>query len=215
MDSESHGYSDHHPVDHHLADHHLDDPTEHLTERRRFFPTATPEEKRILHQRAQRLASAVTSHEIAGSAHALAVVSLHDELLGIHLNQVNGFATIRHVTWIPCCPPHVVGNTNLHGEIVTLIDLSSLLEIPQRSDIVPSRAVLVHKDGHTLGIQINQILDVSYLASAEMTAMPTATSTLNREFILGTAYYQQQMITILDLQHVLDHSGLIVDETVQ
>ena len=39
------------------------------------------------------------------------------------------FTNITRVTPIPCTPPHIVGNLNLRGEILTLIDLSNFLQL--------------------------------------------------------------------------------------
>lgn len=64
---------------------------------------------------------------------ALAVASVGGEYFGIDLDIVREFCHVGAVTPVPCCPPHIVGQINLRGELLTLVDVRGLLGLPPRA----------------------------------------------------------------------------------
>ncbi|MGK7878873.1 MAG: chemotaxis protein CheW, partial [Crocosphaera sp.] len=94
-------------------------------------PNATPEERAIFRRRADNLrqASLETITDITEQL-PLAIISLNGQYFGLDLDTVREFINIYNVTSIPCCPQHILGNINLRGEIVTLVDIRSSLNLP-------------------------------------------------------------------------------------
>jgi purine-binding chemotaxis protein CheW len=93
-----------------------------------FCAHLTDHEREILHNRADHLRQVNLKQELT-SVQPLAVVKFSDEFFGVDLKLVREFTNITRVTPIPCTPPHIVGNLNLRGEILTLIDLSNFLQL--------------------------------------------------------------------------------------
>ena len=85
-------------------------------------PNATTKEKAIFRERADNLRQAITNSN-SRDLLPLAVISLNNEYFGLDLELVQEFTNIRNLTPIPCCPSHVVGNMNLRGEILTIVDI--------------------------------------------------------------------------------------------
>src|SRR6185436_21126644 len=96
-----------------------------------FFADATAEERAILRERALGLMPAGESQD-RFHLMPLAVVSLNGEYFAVDLNLVREFGTIHHVTPVPCCPPHIVGQMNLRGDILTLVDIRGALRMPMQ-----------------------------------------------------------------------------------
>ena len=64
------------------------------------------------------------------------------------------------------------------------------------------------------GIVADEVLDVMYLNTSEITAVPAALHSANDEYLRGTASYREKMMSILDLHKMLTKGGLVVDEEV-
>ncbi|HIK26798.1 MAG: chemotaxis protein CheW [Oscillatoriaceae bacterium SKW80] len=184
-----------------------------LAEYRVFCPNATPEERAIFRSRAENLMLPSTRQDFTGLI-PLAVVGLNGEYFGIDLEIVREFTDIRKITPIPCTPPHIVGNMNLRGEILTLIDLRGVLNLPPNSIEATSKAMVLQVDDIVAGVVVDHVYDVTYLNPKEITPIPTAVHSSNDEFLRGTAPYRDKMMTLLDIPKIFAKGDLVVNEEV-
>lgn len=187
-----------------------------LTEQRVFCPKATPEERAIFRSRAENLMLPSARQDFTGLI-PLAVVGLNGEYFGIDLEIVREFTDIRKITPIPCTPPHIVGNMNLRGEILTLIDLRGVLNLPlmpPNGIEATSKAMVLHVEDIVAGVVVDHVYDVTYLNPKEITPIPTAVHSSNDEFLRGTAPYRDKMMTLLDIPKIFAKGDLIVNEEV-
>ncbi|MBF0588246.1 MAG: chemotaxis protein CheW [Magnetococcales bacterium] len=183
-------------------------------ERRIFFADATPDERDTLQTRARHLISRPETNLSQMGKHAFAVISLAGEMLAVKMNIIRSFAKQRAITPIPCTPVHILGDINLFGEILTMVDLLPILGLPSKPDIKPEKIMVLDLAALTIGTLIDDINDVIHLDEQEILPPPTAVGTLKRDQILGALPYQERMITLLDLEKVLSQEALVVNETV-
>lgn len=175
-----------------------------------YCPDATPKAQQIFHQRAIDLRQSLESSDISRLT-PLAVIKLGEEYFGIELQQVREFINIRHTMAIPCCPPHVIGNMNLRGEVMTLIDIRQPLNLTQPDNTV-AKAVVIEVDDIVAGITVDQVLDVVYLPPSDISPMPTAIPNGCQAFFQGVTSYYQKTLSILDLSKLLFQGNLIVNQ---
>jgi len=187
-----------------------------LSKRHVFCPQATPEEKAIFQSRANNLRRQAEGENSAANM-SLAVFDLNGEYFGIHLDLVREFTDISQVTPVPCTPDRIVGNMNLRGEIVTLVDIRNVLNMSLNMSGAAnylSQAIVVEVADLVTGIVVDEILDIIYLSVSEIAAVPAALHSANREYLRGTALYGEKMMAILNLQKLLTKGGVVVDEEV-
>lgn len=175
-----------------------------------YCPRATPEEQHIFQQRAIALRQPLENSDISQLL-PFAVVGLGEEYFGIALQSIREFINIRHVRPIPCCPAHIMGNMNLRGEVMTLIDIHTTINLPQSGDRA-AKAVIIEVDDIVAGIMVNQVLDVVYLFPSELSSMPTAIPKRCQNFFQASTPYRQKNMSILDLSNLLTQGGLVVDQ---
>jgi purine-binding chemotaxis protein CheW len=185
-----------------------------LSRKRIFCPNATTEEKEVFHKRAESLRLSVDSEDLTGLK-PLAVIMLNEEYFAIDLNIVQEFTDIKKVTPIPCCPNHILGNMNLRGEILTLIDIRELLNLNLAGITENAKAIVVNMEGIVAGLIVKQVCDVMFLNPADITSVPTAIHSINDEYLQGaTNYNNGKMMSILNLPKIFLKGGLLVDEAV-
>ena len=178
----------------------------------RCCPQATPEERAVFRQRADNLRQQIDTSDFTGLM-PIAVIGLNGEYFGFDLDVVREFTSLRNVTPIPCCPQHIVGNMNLRGEIVTLVDIRSALKMPLATNTA-SKAIVIQVDDVVAGLPVDEVFDVMYLRSSDVKQLPTAIHSGSDEFLRGTAPYSEKMLSILDLPKILAMGGLAVNEEV-
>ena len=180
---------------------------------RLFSSNTTSEEKAIFRERAESLRRQAENQDFTGSR-PMAVINLNGEYFGVDLGNVREFTDIRKVTPIPCCPAYIVGNMNLRGEILTLIDIRGVLNLPLGNLENTSKAMVACIDDLVAGLIVDEVLDVMYLHLSEMMPVPAAARSVNDEYLRGTVAYGEKMMAILDLPKILMQAGLMVDEEV-
>ncbi|NHC33082.1 chemotaxis protein CheW [Scytonema millei] len=178
-----------------------------------YYPQVTPQEKAIFRERAENLRRQAESSDFTGLI-PLAVFGLNGEYFGLDLDIVREFTNIRHMTQIPCCPNHIVGNMNLRGEIVTLVDIRQALNLSLDLDRTTSKAIVIRFNDTIAGIPVDEVFDVMYLRPSDLTPVPVAVHSANDEYLRGNAPYLEKMLTVLDLPQLLSKSSLVVDEEI-
>ncbi len=178
-----------------------------------FCPHSNERERLTFHHRAEQLMQSSQRNDLMG-LRPLAVVGLGDEYFGLDLEVVREFTEFHQVTPIPCCPEHVVGNINLRGEIVTLIDIRRALHMQVDAQKQTSKAIVVHIDDLIMGIPVERVFDVLYLQKSDIKPNPMATSEGDRDYLQGTVVYQDKMMGILNLVKIFADGNLSVNEEV-
>ncbi len=177
-----------------------------------YCPNATPEERAIFRERADNLRQSIKSSEVVNRLMSLAVIRFDNQYFGLDLELVREFTDIQNLTPIPCCPNHIIGNMNLRGEIVTLVDIRNALNLSITPVNVGSKAVVIEVDNIVAGLPADQVLEVVYLNPAEMTLLPAIESEQREEYLLGTAPFREKTLSVLDLPKILTKGELVVNE---
>ncbi|MEE3717685.1 chemotaxis protein CheW [Tumidithrix elongata RA019] len=177
----------------------------------RYCPYITDREREIFWQRAENLRLPLENLNDATGLYPLAVVNLGGEYFGIDLKSVQEFTSIRNLTQIPCCPNHIVGNMNLRGEIVTLVDIRGLLKLPNMPVKIGSQTVVIQVDDVIAGLPVDEVADVMYVEPSEIKPVPMATQGSNQSFLKGILPVFDRVLGVLDLPKMMTQGGLVVD----
>lgn len=176
------------------------------------FGKLSQEDAELFRSRARSLAEVQGTAERVG-LEAYAVIRLDGELFGLGLDMVREFAHLRSITPLPCCPPHILGNMNLRGDILTLVDIRPALGMATAGAM--SEVVVVRAGELLLGLPAAEIADVVYLAPYEIAAVPVASDRPGKQYCKGVAAVGGHTIGLLDLEKMLAARELQVAEEVR
>jgi len=168
-------------------------------------------ERKIFRDRAENLRRVIATQDETDSIPS-AVIAIGGEYFGVDLQLVREFTQVSHITPIPCTPPHIIGNINLRGDILTLIDIRTVLDLPSESLPSSCQAIVLCVEDIVAGIVVDEVLDISYISLKQIEVIPMAIK--DREFLKGTAPYKDKMMAILNLTKILTEGGLFVEEEV-
>jgi purine-binding chemotaxis protein CheW len=166
----------------------------------------------VLRRRALVLAERPVESEHIGRR-SYAIIRLGRELYGVGLDVVREFVHLRGVVPVPCCPPHVVGNMNLRGDVLTVVDIRAVLGLDRKGE-TPKVAVLAAGE-LKVGIPATEIVDVLHVAPSELKPRPPSASSAGEQYCTGIALLDGQAVTLLDIHRVLATEALWVEEFVQ
>ena len=176
-------------------------------------PDATPEEHEILYARARNLMSSL---EPQGSTQQvpLAIIGLSSEYFGVELETVREFTDLQRTTPVPCCPEYVVGDMNLRGDILTVVDIRKVLQMSVIEAAPTAKVIVVPMGDGLVGVLVDQVFDVLDVSPSDVIAVPLALKSINDRYLKGAIPYNGKMLMILNLPEILSNGGLAVNEEV-
>lgn len=178
-----------------------------------FCPEASPEERAMFHSRAVDLMQVPIREDLAGLL-PVAIVGLNKEYFGVDIGMVREFSDIINLTPIPCTPEHIIGNMNLRGNILTVIDIRKVLNMPF-SGLSPLNKIIVTSIGEDLaGVVVDDVFDVICLDPFDITPVPLTARNTAEKYIKGMASYAGKPATLLNLSKILAEGELVVNEDV-
>jgi purine-binding chemotaxis protein CheW len=167
-----------------------------------YFSTATLAERQLLSQRAASLRPAIESKDNS-QAIPLAVFGLGGEYFGISLSAVREFINTQNVRPIPCSPSQIIGNMNLRGEIMTLVDVRPALNLSIAT--APNSQAVVTQIGDVIaGLSIDELHDILYIDRSAFAPVPVANQQSRTGLVESTTPYRDTMLSVLNLPQLLN-----------
>jgi purine-binding chemotaxis protein CheW len=168
----------------------------------------SPEEKKkILKTRAQALACEPEPHRASEAHMDVVEFLLAYERYGIKSSYVREVYPLRELTPMLCAPPFVLGIINLRGEILSVIDLKSFFDLPQKGLTDLNKVLVVRTDGMELGILADVILGVRTISLLDLqSSLPTLTG-IRAEYLQGVT---EDRLVVLDAEKILSDKKIIV-----
>jgi purine-binding chemotaxis protein CheW len=173
----------------------------------------SPDEKRkILRARARSLA-AEGKVEATSPDLLLEVVEfvLGPEHYGIESRHIREVHPLSEFTPLPCTPAFVLGLFNVRGQILSIINIKKLFDLPEKGLTDLNKVIVVHASHMELGILADAVLGVRAIALEELhPALPTLTG-IRAEYLKGIT---KDPFVVLDVEKILADEKILVDEVV-
>lgn len=128
---------------------------------------------------------------------------LGKEQYAIPLLQVKEVIEMSEPTPIPQAPPYFLGVINLRGQVVSVLDLRSKLDLP-KVEKGPKTAIIILDLGPSLclGVIVDRINSVLAFHSEDVSPPPDTLSGQN-QYLTGVARRDKRMTLILDIKAAL------------
>ncbi len=131
--------------------------------------------------------------------------SLNKEQFVIDILQVREVVTFPALTPLPNSPEHFLGIMNLRGEIISVIDLRSKLNIEKSADLQNSTVVIVEVDDKfCIGTVVDSVNQVSSFTAEENASVPQMSSQINSEYIKSIFKKDGELLVHIDIVSLLD-----------
>ncbi len=124
-------------------------------------------------------------------------------LIGADIRQVEEINRHVEVTTVPHAPKFVWGVINLRGDVVTVVDLRTILGLPPAEISKQTRNVVVRSNGEQIGLLVDQIADVVKARAGEIDPPPANVGGVEGRFFKGVCKLETELLIILDIDAAL------------
>ncbi len=134
---------------------------------------------------------------------------LGPEHYGIESSHIREIYPLSEFTPLPCTPAFVLGLINVRGQILSIVNIKKLFDLPEKGLTDLNKVIVVHAQHMELGILADAILGVRPIALEELrTALPTLTG-IRAEYLKGVT---KDSLVVLDVDKILSDDAILVDE---
>jgi purine-binding chemotaxis protein CheW len=137
--------------------------------------------------------------------------SLGTETYALESRHIREVLPLPRVTPLPCVPSFVRGIINVRGRIVSLLDMKSILGLPDTETSPACSVIIIQSPQNEFGVLADEILELAVIPVASIQpSLPTLTD-IRAEYLKGVT---AEGLVVLDAGKLLSDKKLVVDETV-
>lgn len=132
--------------------------------------------------------------------------SINECLFGVDITMVKELYRNIQYTPIPCASSCVIGLLNLRGQVVTLLDLATLIGHKGRSTEERTLCIILKKrweDDDIIGFTIDRPGDVIDLADDDIQPPPANIKDMDNQYLAGVVKLKDQLLLVLDMDKII------------
>lgn len=167
------------------------------------------ENKKILRKRAQALACQIEEKKDDEQIEAVEF-SLSTEKYAIESTWVSEVHPLKELTPVPCTPPFVLGIINVHGRIVSVIDLKKFFGLAEKGLSSLNRVVIISNKKMEFGILVDAVLGAISIPKTQIQPVLSSLSGIKAEYLMGVT----PELIVLDAGKILSDNKIVVHEEV-
>jgi purine-binding chemotaxis protein CheW len=134
----------------------------------------------------------------------LVIVSISGEWFAFHGNCIREILAQAKVFFIPGCPDSMEGVINLRGNIESVIQLQSMLQLIVPDHIENTHILIGQTNSMSSGIRVDKVIDMIDVVESALQSPPSTLPAHLRNIVSSIVQFQQRPIAVLDLEHIFD-----------
>ena len=145
-------------------------------------------------------------HEEKGpSGEQIISFELAKEVFGLNIGNVERIAYLESITHVPRAPSFIIGIMNMAGRIITLLDLSKILELEGRGDF--EQVIILENENMNIGLLTGLVTDVITIDEKSKTDSVIMLDFKDKGFISAVINTGDIIINLLDVDKLVDFIG--------
>jgi purine-binding chemotaxis protein CheW len=124
-------------------------------------------------------------------------VTVGGESYALPVAGVREVADLEEVAPVPGSPREILGLSNVHGQVVPIVDLGEVLGTSPRD--TPARILIAEDRGRTAGLAVDAVIGVEVIAAAE--------ASVDSPHVSGAALIDGALVGVIDIREVFDSIG--------
>ena len=128
---------------------------------------------------------------------------LNGELIGIDIKNVTKITKKLDITPVPKTPEHILGVMNLRGNIVPVVNLKKMLNLPN-SDKETDFILIIDSSIGNIGLMIDQVVGAITIEDQEVLPAPINSIGIDSKYITGVIITNEEhsgknLLILLDI----------------
>ncbi len=129
----------------------------------------------------------------------MVVFKLSNEEFAVEVSSVEAIIKLQAITKVPHAPAHVVGVTNLRGNIVPVIDLKKRLSLPATENSLDTRIIVALLQDSKVGMIVDAVSQVIEIDDSQIEPTPQISTSIDSTYIRGIVKVENLLVIMLDL----------------
>ena len=172
---------------------------------------STDEKRKVLRKRAIDIAAEPPDKDSSAESIEIVEFTLSNERYSFETRHVSKVYPLGEITPLPCTPSFVYGIVYVKGEIISVIDIRKLFDLPERGISDTNKIIILHSDKMEFGVLADSVVGVYRIALDEIEpSLPTLTG-ICEEYLTGVT---RDRVVILDGAKLLNDRKIIVHDEV-
>ncbi len=153
------------------------------------------------------------AEEIENIDFKMVTFSLAGKDYGIDIMKVKEIAKFGRFTYVPNTRPFVTGVYNLRGEIISIIDLRLLFNLPvePRDQDEPQDGLILRLENNLIGVVVDRIDRVVGISSESIQPPHPIFADINISYISGVVEHEERLYIILDAERIFTKDNRATD----
>lgn len=139
-----------------------------------------------------------------GTTVQLATFLLGDLMLGIDIACIREITRVGDIAPVPDAASSVRGIANLRGEVVTVLDLRTILELEPQDQTSRSRLIILHYLDEHVGLLVDQVTDVLTVGPDAEEPLPANVAGVDSRFFTTVYKLDLELLVLLNVAAVLE-----------
>jgi len=132
----------------------------------------------------------------------LATFYLEDQLFGVDICEIQEINRQQDFTIVAHTPDYVRGVINLRGEVVSILDLRTILGLGETEFGLQTRNIILRSNGEPVGLVVDRLSDVTTVPVNEIEPAPANIPGVSARFMLGVYQAAAELIVILKVEEL-------------
>jgi len=126
------------------------------------------------------------------------------ERFSIPLLMVKEVIPMPDMTKVPNSPSYYVGIMNLRGQIISVVDLRTKMNIKASEVEQEIAVIIVEIDGIGIGLIVDSVNKVLKVGNSDIVDVPKISNQINAKFVSGVFKINEDLVVLLDVHSLLD-----------
>ena len=131
------------------------------------------------------------------------IFTLHNELYGINIAQVNEISELRPMNLVPKSPEFIKGVINYHGKIVAIHDLARFFDLPTEIDDTLGRIIVLVPEEHHIAFLVHSVKEITFIPDVEEEINPMGGEDFKNIYIEKVVSIGKTPVNIIDVEKLL------------
>lgn len=133
---------------------------------------------------------------------------LNQELIGIDIKKIIKITKKLDITPIPKTKEHILGVINLRGNIVPVVDLKKMLDLPHNKDKNQDFILVIDSELGNIGLIVDEIEGANTIIPEEIQPAPINSIGIDSKFITGVVMTssednnEKHLLILLDIDKI-------------
>lgn len=140
----------------------------------------------------------------SGGVKQFIVIRVGDEQYGIDIKYVDNIIHMSSITRVPKAAPYVKGVINVRGEVITVLDIRTKMDLSEAEYTKDTRIVIVKNEQQGfVGMVVDAVREVVTLEVDGIEKVSYDNKSGKTMFVTGVGKHQGNLISLLDLNEIL------------